>query len=229
MTDEGTTIRSRRERRSQAKVRELLLEAARRRFAAHGYTGVSVRAIAADAGASPQLVFNYFGTKAGLFEAAILEPFSDFIAEFNTRRPALAEDEDVYERTRAFVEGMFGLVQEYRQLLLAVIIEGAREAGVDNGAGASLSLAALIAPTVELGHLDRRHFVWEQYDLPTVTRATQAMIVSMVVLDNLWYEGPERPPQDFLIDQLTQLLVTGYRGPDQSSPKGRSNSVGGAD
>ncbi len=208
-------VTPRRERRSQEEVRRLLLEAARSRFAAHGYTGVSIRTIAADAGASPQLVFNYFGSKSGLFEAAILEPFSRFIAEFNSRRQVLPDEDDVLQRTRAFVTGMFDLLREHRQLLLAVIMEGAREANLPSTEPneAPLTLTRLITPTMELGHRDERRFVWEGLDLPTVTRATQGMIISIAVLDDLWYDGPERPPREFVIEQITRLLVDGYRGP----------------
>ncbi|MEU0372258.1 TetR family transcriptional regulator [Streptomyces sp. NPDC006283] len=51
--------------------RRAVLDAARRLFGAHGYTGVGVRAVAAEAGVTPGLVMAYFGTKDGLFRAAV--------------------------------------------------------------------------------------------------------------------------------------------------------------
>lgn len=51
--------------------RRAVLDAARRLFGAHGYQGVGVRAIAADAGVTPGLVMSYFGTKDGLFREAV--------------------------------------------------------------------------------------------------------------------------------------------------------------
>ncbi|TXS43723.1 TetR/AcrR family transcriptional regulator [Streptomyces sp. OR43] len=51
--------------------RHAVLEAARRLFGAHGYRGVGVRAIAAEAGVTPGLVMAYFGTKDGLFREAV--------------------------------------------------------------------------------------------------------------------------------------------------------------
>lgn len=51
--------------------RHAVLDAARRLFGAHGYRGVGVRAIAADAGVTPGLVMAYFGTKDGLFREAV--------------------------------------------------------------------------------------------------------------------------------------------------------------
>lgn len=51
--------------------RHAVLDAARRLFGAHGYKGVGVRAIAAEAGVTPGLVMAYFGTKDGLFREAV--------------------------------------------------------------------------------------------------------------------------------------------------------------
>lgn len=49
--------------------REAVLDAARRVFAARGYEGASLRAIAAVAGVDPGMVRHFFGSKAGLFRA----------------------------------------------------------------------------------------------------------------------------------------------------------------
>ena len=48
-----------------------MLAAARRAFAANGYDGTSLRAVAREAGVDPALVSRFFGGKAGLFAAAL--------------------------------------------------------------------------------------------------------------------------------------------------------------
>ncbi|HYD61538.1 MAG TPA: TetR family transcriptional regulator [Noviherbaspirillum sp.] len=58
-----------------------ILAAARQRFAADGYGGATIRAIAADADIDPALVIRYFGSKESLFAAA---------AEFNLRLPDIS-------------------------------------------------------------------------------------------------------------------------------------------
>ncbi|WP_327010328.1 TetR family transcriptional regulator [Dactylosporangium sp. NBC_01737] len=58
-------------RRDAAGTRRLLLEAARRRFAADGYTAATVRDIATDAGVNVALINRYFTSKEGLFEACL--------------------------------------------------------------------------------------------------------------------------------------------------------------
>ncbi|GAA4616933.1 TetR family transcriptional regulator [Actinoallomurus liliacearum] len=51
--------------------RAAILAAARRRFAADGYERATVRAIAADADIDPSMVIRYYGSKEGLFAAAV--------------------------------------------------------------------------------------------------------------------------------------------------------------
>jgi AcrR family transcriptional regulator len=54
--------------------RDAVLDAARRAFAARGYQAASLRAIAGDAGVEPGMVRHFFGSKAGLFQAAMELP-----------------------------------------------------------------------------------------------------------------------------------------------------------
>src|SRR5437764_15431836 len=59
-----------RPRRSDA-TRAGILAAARGRFATDGYEKATIRAIAADAGIDPSMVMRYYGSKDGLFAAAV--------------------------------------------------------------------------------------------------------------------------------------------------------------
>lgn len=54
--------------------REAILEATRAQFAAHGYQGATIRAIAAEAGVDPALVHHFYGTKEELFVASMRIP-----------------------------------------------------------------------------------------------------------------------------------------------------------
>jgi AcrR family transcriptional regulator len=58
-------------RRDAAGTRQLLLDAARRRFAAAGYAATTVREIADEAGVNVALINRYFASKDGLFEACL--------------------------------------------------------------------------------------------------------------------------------------------------------------
>jgi AcrR family transcriptional regulator len=60
-------------RRDAAKTSSRILSAAKLAFSRHGYTNASIREIAALADVNSALVARYFGSKAGLFEAALLD------------------------------------------------------------------------------------------------------------------------------------------------------------
>jgi AcrR family transcriptional regulator len=66
--------RSRGPRRGKEDTRGAVLAAARARFAAHGYDGTRLRDVAADAGVDVALVSYFFGSKDGLFAAAMELP-----------------------------------------------------------------------------------------------------------------------------------------------------------
>jgi AcrR family transcriptional regulator len=55
--------------------RERILAVARLAFPANGYAGTSLRGVARDAGVDPSLIVQFFGSKAGLFAAAVEWPF----------------------------------------------------------------------------------------------------------------------------------------------------------
>jgi AcrR family transcriptional regulator len=202
--------RARRRRRTQDEVRQLLLDAARQRFAAHGYSGVSTRTIAADAATSETLIFSYFGNKAGLFEAAVLEPFSHFVGEYVDRFEG--EPGSLEEETRFYVAGMYDLFRRQRKLVLALVAADAfdQDALEDK---VTATFARLLTPIDQFVAREVGRRGWRRFDVPTIVRAMLGMIVSMAVLDNLFYEEPaDRPSEDLLVDQLTNLLVGGYHG-----------------
>jgi AcrR family transcriptional regulator len=68
-------VKSRTGRRpGESGTREAILAAARRAFADRGHRGATIRAIAGEAGVDPALVLHYFGSKDGLFAAAMAPP-----------------------------------------------------------------------------------------------------------------------------------------------------------
>ncbi|MGW4364183.1 TetR/AcrR family transcriptional regulator [Nocardia takedensis] len=58
-------------RRDRGATRAALLDAARLRFARHGFEATTVRDIAADVGVDPALLFRYFGGKDALYAEAM--------------------------------------------------------------------------------------------------------------------------------------------------------------
>ena len=62
-------------RAGEPATRGAILEAARTSFAEHGYQATTIRGVARAAGVDPALVHYFFGTKRGLFAAALELPY----------------------------------------------------------------------------------------------------------------------------------------------------------
>ncbi len=76
MASERTAKATRRSGRrpGESGTREAILDAAAHAFADEGYDRTSIRGVAAVAGVDPALVIHYFGSKEGLFKAALELP-----------------------------------------------------------------------------------------------------------------------------------------------------------
>ena len=64
-------------RRNAAETKDRIVAAAQRSFSRSGYGRTGLREIAADAGVTSALLVRYFGSKAGLFEAALIRTIAE--------------------------------------------------------------------------------------------------------------------------------------------------------
>jgi len=204
-------------RRPPKEVRALVLEAAHRLFTEHGYHGTKTREIAESAGVGESVVFRNYGSKAELFEAAILTPFSDFIDDWARaweRRPPASSDPE--EITRTFVKGLYTFAAENRELLLTLAA-----AQVKGGDAALAKVAADVSEQFAAGLGVMRRVLLAQgaardYELldPPVTVAVAVGSVFSLLLWSDWlfpsYE--KRPSKARQIEELTQMLLHGVSG-----------------
>lgn len=98
--------------------RERILHSARAEFAERGYDKASIRAIARGAEVDPALVHHYFGSKEGLFSAAIAQA-----AQPALRGLSAAQDHDLDEFGERFTRAFFGIWENpvTRGPLLAIV------------------------------------------------------------------------------------------------------------
>lgn len=82
--------------------RQAILDAARARFAAEGYSATTIRKVASDAGVNPALVIQFFSSKEELFAAVLSMPaiaLSRIAEAFDSAEEGLGE-----RVTRAFLD-----------------------------------------------------------------------------------------------------------------------------
>jgi AcrR family transcriptional regulator len=191
-------------------------------FTTQGYHGTKTRQIAEQAGVGEPVIFRNFGSKAELFEEAILKPFTEFIddwaASWDRKSLSSLASADPEVITRSFVKGFYALVAEHRELLRTLI--AARAQGGDSvldriAAEVSYSVAdALrVMRRVLLEHGGARDY--KGLD-PSVTVAVAAgSVMSVLLLDDWLFPAHERRPSKARqIEELTQMLLHGvaHRG-----------------
>ncbi len=103
--------------------RQLLANAARAEFAEHGFAGARTDRIVKRAGVNKQLLFYYFGSKAGLYEAVMRRAeaeLTDASPMGHVRSPHAAG------RLRAQLQTIFQALAEQPELT-SLVIHGAQE------------------------------------------------------------------------------------------------------
>ncbi|MGQ0630953.1 MAG: TetR/AcrR family transcriptional regulator [Sporichthyaceae bacterium] len=202
-------------RRPSAVVRALLIDSARRCFAAKGYNGASTREIAAEAGVHEALIFRHFGNKVSLFREAVVEPFRALIEDFVDRWesdqvPATMSTEEL---TGAWVQALHEMMRAHRDLVVALIAANAFEAD-SSGDGQPLT-DAFTRPLERLERFTRREMKGRGLigDPSVSVRALFAMVMSMAVLDDWFFGGlTNRPSREHVTAEMTRMVVYGITG-----------------
>lgn len=198
---------ARRVRRSPQEVRELLLGAARTTFATRGYARTSTREIADAAGVSEALLFRHFGTKAKLFELAILHPFHAFLDTYVDGRPVDITDPPPPPEipSRDYVETLYDLLCENREIIVALLAARAYEVDLETEPKLSNALDRLQA-LVEFEMAQRG---LTDIDVPVTIRLTFALVVSQAVFADWLFPDGKRPSRDLIVDEMVQFMVHG--------------------
>jgi len=195
-------------RRAPDEVRRLLLEAARSLFAARGYAGASTRDIALKAGVSEALLFRHFGTKAKLFERAILDPINGFIHNYVEEWKARSAADHTPEAiSYAYVDGFYRLLSENRDLVLALVTAQAYESIEELEAASPLSRLMEELEVVAGREAELRGY---QFDVPISTRLVAGMVMAMALLDEwLFPAGKRRPSRQRIVNEMVEFMLHG--------------------
>lgn len=199
-----TSGRKARTRRTGEEVRSRLIEAARDVFAERGYAGASTREIATRAEVTEVLLFRHFGSKAGLFDEAVLDTFEGFVDGWASRwvRRDLPGD-SMDEQARDYIELLYGFLEENRRLVVAML--GARAHHPTTTARLD-ELFLRLEKTVREGTAEQRL----PSRNPAITvRLTFGMVLSAVIHTDILF--PAGPPltRTGIVDELTRYMLHG--------------------
>lgn len=193
-------------RRKRGEPRRLLLAAAEQVFAEKGYQA-STRVIADRAGVSETLMFRYFGSKAGLFHEAIVNPFVEFVDEFVEKSTPMldADEEQLYDLTLGFVGGLYDLFTAHRGLVAMLWSAQAHSESDLAGQDALKDVSAALDKLVELGaHAVRSRSARNEI----ATRAVLSMVAGMAISAPT-YGGRKPPARDAVVEEIARIVYYG--------------------
>lgn len=200
------TMRSqRRQRRSTDEIRTLLLDAARELFAKNGYEATTTRDICARSGVAQQQLFDNFGSKEGIFEAAFMAPLVDLVDHYIAAFGSAAPESTIEERVAMLVDGLYDLATDNRRVLLTAVCRSSQSTDPDAGPSSLLDhiartlheMVAITAPPAGI-------------DVPAAVVSAAGMVFGVILLEDMLYpSGSERFGRERLTREMVALLVHG--------------------
>ena len=144
-----------------------------------------------------QVLFRIYPTKQALFDAAVLEPFDEFLSEYTDRwLTAPTPGGNPEEVLQQFVEDLHDLVRENRQLVAALASSGSLTARTQPALAKLEKMGTVIAETHGL-----------PFDPKLSVRIAAVMVVAVTMLeDELFDGGGER-----LVAEMVRMLVGAAR------------------
>jgi AcrR family transcriptional regulator len=193
-------------RRSPKQVRALLLSSARAKFLEQGYDRTTTREIAQGAGVIEPSVFRHFGSKAGIFEAAVMSPFIELIETYIASwEHDPAPDTDTEQRVEVFLEGLFDLACEHRTLLLTAVAH--RDAGISEQPDVLDRIATALQ---RIGRISAVSRDYPAVAPPATVAVMGSMIFGLALLDPIFFpRGTHRPSRSQLMRETTKTLLEG--------------------
>ena len=209
-----------RRRRTPGEVDDLILDAAREMFAAKGYAGTSSREIATLAGVHEPAIYRRFGSKAGLFDAAVRRPFNDAIAAYMANYESqLQRPQSTEQLVRNWVEPVFRLVSGHRELLVA-LLAAEQFHDEDQPAERVWELDALLRRMDGQAQFETdRRGLGSSGDAGLTVRISAAMVLGMVLLgDWLLGDSPSRADQATAVAEMIRMITYGVETRDATPP-----------
>ena len=188
---------ARRPRRSTAEVRHLILQAARERFAADGFGGATTIAIANAADVSETVLFRHFPTKERLFEAAVIEPFEEYVARYTRGwRDLAVTAEDPATILREYAAELYDIVAAQRELFAALMARGLHSDELTATFGRLDEMAKTVAADYDV-----------HYDGPVAVRAAFMMVLSTSVFHASLFGADAAMTRERIVTELGEMLV----------------------
>jgi AcrR family transcriptional regulator len=192
--------------------RARVLSAALDLFAELGYHATTTKQISVRAGVAEPTLFRQFGTKAELYEAAIVEPFSQFIADWTGSWANFSAELTTEEIARQLVDGLLGLVRKDKRLFQELIV--ARNDPQSDLYASAVAVSSQLRDAlravqdVGLEIAAERRLVG--LDPAATIGAVASMVIGAILLEDWVYpSGVRIPGRQRLVAEMAALIADG--------------------
>ena len=205
-------------RRSTEEVRRLVLTAARKLFSVYGYHGTSTRDVATAAGVTAPAIYRHFGSKEGLFEAAVEEPLHATVDGFLDDWEFVGSDQRHNEvAARLFMTGVVRLLRDNRELF-AAYLQGRSDREVEESA-----LSRELGNVVDRVQTAITGQGLAGVDVPVTVRCVTGMLMSLVLYDDFLFPPDDRPTDNRILDEVVALTLRGIESRDTAAQLRRTD------
>ncbi|WP_459958042.1 TetR/AcrR family transcriptional regulator [Mycobacterium avium] len=205
----GSTPAVRRSRKSSAELRTLLIDTARTMFANRGFSGTTTREIARLAGTSEAVLFRHFGSKAGLFGASLIAPFSSFILRFSEKWTTAEQPHPAETPAREFFGELYAMLRDQRDVVLTLM---AAHHHHEPDVEVDTNIAILLERLEAVASRELKARGWRHVDMPVAVRISFGMALGNALFKEWLYTDPEVIPDDRIIDEMVGILLGGASG-----------------
>ena len=204
-------------RRRPAELRRLLLDASRTVFKERGFSQATVEEVVETAGVSVSVFYRHFRTKGALFREAVIEPFTDFLADFRVVwQDTFRGPYDELELFKSFLREMHKHLRQHRDALIGLVSADGSLEGIDTDE-LRQRFDEVFAEMRSWGEVESRQWS-EPANLELTDRILMAMMSGLVVFEP-WYlpAGKQRVKREDLIDHMARLFLYGVQlDPDRT-------------
>ena len=178
-------------------------------FARQDYRSTTTKEIAETAGVLEHLLFRNFGSKAALFNEAVVVPFLQIVDDLSSRWESFEPGPESSEAVaREFLGALYDLFVENRGLVMTL---WAADALTDEEL-AETGIADIDRALAVLGQLGGKGFDLlgihaDHQDL--AARSTVAMVAGMAAFGATFFGG-RKPRRDVIVDELAQATLHGF-------------------
>jgi AcrR family transcriptional regulator len=199
--------------------RARILKAAHELFTQKGYQSTTTKEISIRAGVAEPTVFRHFGSKAEVFEASILEPFTAFVERWSHSWVDYSAEATVEELAENLVDSLYTLIRQDRRVFLELMT--AQSDPENDLYPSAVAVSAELRKGLRAVHDAGLNIQTERgllgIDPPATIGAVASMIIGSVMFEDWVYPvGKRVPGKTRMVREMTGLIVDGISHRRQS-------------